>query len=56
MFYYDIYDDDDDGYFHFLLQKLHEYNQADLGAEMEALLATGNPSNMWMFIVKDLSG
>jgi hypothetical protein len=37
-------------------KKLHEYNQADLGAEMEALLATGNPSNMWMFIVKDLSG
>ena len=51
-----IYIYDDDGYFHFLLQKLHEYNQADLGAEMEALLATGNPSNMWMFIVKDLSG
>ena len=56
LWYIYIYIYDDDGYFHFLLQKLHEYNQADLGAEMEALLATGNPSNMWMFIVKDLSG
>ena len=42
-------------YIFFFLQKLHEYNQADLGAEME-VLATGNPSNMWMFTVKDLSG
>ena len=40
----------------FLLQKLQEYNQVDLGAEMEALLATGSPSNMWMFTVKDPSG